>query len=74
MCLWGLFQTGGSEDVRQLLGDWWSESGRGGEAPRAPGGAGLQEELGSRRSWAQEDDNIKPACSTRMSIGGRVDE
>ena len=52
MCLWGLFQTGGSEDVGQLLGDWWSESGRGGEAPWAPGGAGLQEELGSRRSWA----------------------
>ena len=24
----------------------------------------------SRRSWTQEDGNIRPACSTRMSIGG----
>ena len=28
--------------------------------------------MGSRRSWSQEDDNIKPAWSTRMSIGGGV--
>ena len=39
MCLWGIFQSGGSEDVEQLLEDWWSESRRGREAPCAPGGA-----------------------------------
>ena len=39
MCLWGLFQSGGFEDVGQLLEDWWSESRRGGEALWAPGGA-----------------------------------
>ena len=39
VCLWGIFQSGGSEDVEQLLEDWWSESRRGGEAPWAPGRA-----------------------------------
>ena len=39
MCLWGIFQSGGSEDVVQLLEDWWSESRRGCEALCAPGGA-----------------------------------
>ena len=39
MCLWGIFQSGGSEDVMQLLEDWWSESMRGCAAPRSPGGA-----------------------------------
>ena len=39
MCLWGIFQSGGSEDVVQLLEDWWSESRRVREAPYAPGGA-----------------------------------
>ena len=39
VCLWGIFQSGGSEDVVQPLEDWWSESRRGREAPCAPGGA-----------------------------------
>ena len=38
MCLLGLFQSGGSDDVVQLLEDWWSESRKGREAPWAPGG------------------------------------
>ena len=28
VCLWGLFQSGGSEGVIKLLDDWWSESRR----------------------------------------------
>ena len=39
MCLWGFFQSGGSEDVGQLLEDRWSESRGVGEAPWVPGGA-----------------------------------
>ena len=39
MCLWGIFESGGSEDVVQLLEDWWSESRRDCEAACAPGGA-----------------------------------
>ena len=38
VCLWGIFQSGGSEDVMKLLEDWWSESRRGREAPCSPGG------------------------------------
>ena len=34
----GIFQSGGSEDVLQLLEDWWSESRRGREAQCPPGG------------------------------------
>ena len=36
---WECVCGGGSEDVGQLLEDWWSESRRDGEAPWAPGGA-----------------------------------
>ena len=39
VCLWRIFQSSGSEDVVQLLEDWWSESRKGREAPCAPGGA-----------------------------------
>ena len=39
VCLWGIFQSGGSEDVVQLLEYWWSESRRGHAAPCVPGGA-----------------------------------
>ena len=39
VCLWGIFQSGGSDDVMQLLEDWGSESRRGFEAPCAPEGA-----------------------------------
>ena len=39
VCLWGIFQSGGSEDVMKLLEDWWSESRRGCTAPCSPGGA-----------------------------------
>ena len=37
-------------------------------------GAALEDwwSLCSRRSWVQEDGSIRPACSTRMSIGGGV--
>ena len=37
-------------------------------------GAALEDwwSMCSRRSWVQEDGNIRPACSTRMSIGGGV--
>ena len=38
VCLWGIFQSGGSEDVVQLLDNWWSKSRRGPEAPCSPGG------------------------------------
>ena len=39
VCLRGIFQSGGSEDVVQLLEDWWSESRSGREEPCSPGGA-----------------------------------
>ena len=39
VCLWGIFQSGGSNDRVQLQEDWWSESRRSREAPCAPGGA-----------------------------------
>ena len=40
VCLWGIFQSGGSEDVVQLLEDWkwWSESRRGCELSCSAGG------------------------------------
>ena len=39
-CVCGFFfQSGGSEDVGQLLEDRWSESRGVGEAPWVPGGA-----------------------------------
>ena len=39
MCLWGIFQSGGSQDMVHLLEDWWSQSMRVREVPCAPGGA-----------------------------------
>ena len=38
VCLLGIFQSGGSEDVVRLVEDWWSESRRGTEAPCSLGG------------------------------------
>ena len=38
VCLWGIFQSGGTEDVMQLIEDWWSESMRWCAAPCSPGG------------------------------------
>ena len=37
VCLWGIFQSGGSEDVMQLLEDWWHGSRRGCAAQSSPG-------------------------------------
>ena len=39
VCPWQIFQSGGSEDLMQLLEDWWSVSRMGCAAPRSPGGA-----------------------------------
>ena len=38
VCLWGIFESGCSGYVVQLLDDWWSESRRSCEAPSSPGG------------------------------------